>query len=189
MYRARFMAMPPSQSRTIAVQANNGVVTLNGNVANDSERGAAANDAATVNGVKTVVNNLQVQQAEATPPPPVAEQPKPAPAPVQTKREPVRSVSNSNSVRHQAAKHTSGNSNDGDQPILARTAQPDANPVMQSAPVMAPAPPPPAAEGNDPSGHAADGSLERAARLGDVIRLATSSRAVWERRLWLTIKP
>jgi len=133
------------------VQANNGVVTLNGNVANDSERGAAANDAGTVNGVKTVVNNLQVQQAEVTPPPPVAEQPKPAPAPVQAKREPVRSASNSKSARHQGAKRAGSNSDDGDQPILARTGQ-DANPVMQSAPVMAPAPPPPPQKVTIPAG-------------------------------------
>ncbi len=56
------------QSRQIEVQAANGVVTLNGQVSNDSERAAAAADAATVEGVKTVVNNLQVQQAEASPP-------------------------------------------------------------------------------------------------------------------------
>src|SRR3974390_2955366 len=45
-------------SRTISVQANTGVVILSGNVSSDAERSAAANDAATVNGVKTVVNNL-----------------------------------------------------------------------------------------------------------------------------------
>ena len=56
------------QSRQIEVQAANGVVTLTGDVNNDSERAAAASDAATVEGVKTVVNNLQVQQAQAAPP-------------------------------------------------------------------------------------------------------------------------
>ena len=53
------------KSREINVQAANGVVTLSGQVSDDSERAAAAGDAATVEGVKTVVNNLQVQQAEA----------------------------------------------------------------------------------------------------------------------------
>jgi hypothetical protein len=74
------------QSRQYTVSADKGVVTLGGNVASDSERVAAANDAAKVQGVKTVVNNLQV-----TPPPVVAQQPQPAPEappePVQRHRE------------------------------------------------------------------------------------------------------
>ena len=57
------------QSRQIEVQAANGVVTLSGDVNNDGERALAASDAATVEGVRTVVNNLQVQQATAAPPP------------------------------------------------------------------------------------------------------------------------
>ena len=40
------------QSRQIEVQAANGVVTLSGEVSNDSERAAAASDAATIEGVK-----------------------------------------------------------------------------------------------------------------------------------------
>jgi hypothetical protein len=56
------------QNRQIEVHAANGVVTLTGDVSNDTERAAAASDAATVEGVKTVVNNLQVQQAQVTPP-------------------------------------------------------------------------------------------------------------------------
>src|SRR4051812_20280602 len=57
------------QSRQISVQSANGIVTLAGNVNSDAERMAAANDAAQVEGVKTVVNNLQVQSAATTPPP------------------------------------------------------------------------------------------------------------------------
>jgi hypothetical protein len=56
------------QNRQIEVHAANGVVTLTGDVSNDTERAAAASDATTVEGVKTVVNNLQVQQAQVTPP-------------------------------------------------------------------------------------------------------------------------
>lgn len=48
------------QSKQITVQAADGVVTLAGNVSSDAERTAAANDAAAVKGVKTVVNNLEV---------------------------------------------------------------------------------------------------------------------------------
>jgi BON domain len=72
------------QTKTVAVQSNDGVVTLSGTVASDAERTAAANDAGQVKGVRTVVNNLAVQQAAAPAPAPVeqpvAEQPKPEPA-------------------------------------------------------------------------------------------------------------
>jgi hypothetical protein len=60
------------QDRQIEVYAANGVVTLNGDVNNDAERALAASDAATIEGVKTVVNNLQVQQAYVAPPAPAA---------------------------------------------------------------------------------------------------------------------
>lgn len=48
------------QSKQIGINSNKGVVTLSGAVNSDMERSAAANDAATVEGVKTVVNNLEV---------------------------------------------------------------------------------------------------------------------------------
>src|SRR5438067_10531073 len=53
------------QSKTVSVGANNGVVTLSGAVASDLERTAAGNDAAQTEGVRTVVNELQVQPAAA----------------------------------------------------------------------------------------------------------------------------
>jgi hypothetical protein len=65
------------QSRQITVNSTNGVVTLTGSVTNDAERAAVATDAAQIDGVKTVVNNLQVQAAQTTPPP-AAEQPQTA---------------------------------------------------------------------------------------------------------------
>jgi hypothetical protein len=51
-------------SREIGVQAESGVVTLTGSVGSDVERASAASDAATIDGVKTVVNNLTVQQGQ-----------------------------------------------------------------------------------------------------------------------------
>jgi hypothetical protein len=48
------------QNKQLGVQVANGVATLNGNVGSDMERAAAANDAAQVDGVRTVVNNLMV---------------------------------------------------------------------------------------------------------------------------------
>lgn len=49
-------------NKAITVNSRNGVVTLAGTVANETERIAASNDAAAVNGVKQVVNNLTVGQ-------------------------------------------------------------------------------------------------------------------------------
>jgi|SRR5579859_107795 len=63
----------------VVIDANNGVVTLSGNVASDMERNAAANDAAQVDGVNKVVNNLQVAPAAAfnSQPQPIASNPEP----------------------------------------------------------------------------------------------------------------
>src|SRR5207302_7177931 len=55
------------QNKQVTVNANKGVVTLSGSVNNDLERSAAANDASQVEGVKTVVNNLEVASAAALP--------------------------------------------------------------------------------------------------------------------------
>ena len=46
----------------------NGVVTLSGSVGSDAERAAVATDASKVDGIKMLVNNLQVQAAQAAPP-------------------------------------------------------------------------------------------------------------------------
>jgi BON domain-containing protein len=51
------------QTKQISVTADKGVVTLSGTVASDLERSAAANDAGQIEGVKTVVNNLQTSNA------------------------------------------------------------------------------------------------------------------------------
>src|SRR5258708_18304123 len=65
----------------VLIDANNGVVTLSGNVASDMERNAAANDAAQVDGVNKVVNNLQVAPSAAfnSQPQPVASNNEPPP--------------------------------------------------------------------------------------------------------------
>jgi hyperosmotically inducible protein len=47
-------------SKQLTVQASNGVVTLTGFVDNDAQRAAAARQAASVEGVREVINNLQV---------------------------------------------------------------------------------------------------------------------------------
>jgi hypothetical protein len=52
-------------SLPIQAQVSNGVVTLSGQVNDEAARELAANDAAQVSGVRTVVNNLTVQTAAA----------------------------------------------------------------------------------------------------------------------------
>ena len=51
-------------SKQVTVQADNGVVTLAGTVDNDAQRQAASRQAASVAGVKEVINNLQVGAAK-----------------------------------------------------------------------------------------------------------------------------
>lgn len=78
--------------KQLNINANNGTVTLTGTVSSNAARNAAANDAAQVEGVKTVVNNLEVAPASAAdqtmqpqtqaynPPPPVREARRPSPS-------------------------------------------------------------------------------------------------------------
>lgn len=79
--------------KQLNINANNGTVTLTGTVASDAARNAAANDAAQIDGVKTVVNNLEVapasaanqntqpqEQASNNPPPPMREERRPSPS-------------------------------------------------------------------------------------------------------------
>ena len=68
-------------NKQITVNANNGVVTLSGTVGSDMERATAANDAAQIEGVKTVVNNLTVAPTSAQNMPPETSEQEPAPAP------------------------------------------------------------------------------------------------------------
>lgn len=55
-------------SKQISITSDHGVVTLAGTANSDLERTAAANDAGQVQGVKTVVNNIQVLSAANQPP-------------------------------------------------------------------------------------------------------------------------
>lgn len=76
--------------QSIQVQVANGVATLNGAVTSDAARVLAGNEAGTIDGVKTVVNNLTVQQAAAVEPaaPAPVEKPAPAAKPVEKKAKP-----------------------------------------------------------------------------------------------------
>ncbi len=88
-------------TKQITVNSNNGIVTLNGTVGSEVERQAAANDAAQVEGVKTVVNNLQVSApttAQAAPAPEPEPEPEPARASTRTRRSSPRVYSSRSSA-------------------------------------------------------------------------------------------
>ena len=134
------------QSREISVQAASGVVTLSGGVNSDVERNAAANDAGSVDGVKTVINNLQVQQAQVTPPSaPVLQQAPQRAAPAKRPAQETKSRHHRKNVAEP----------DSDQ-IQANNAPPPApEPPQEAAPAPAPAPPsppPPPAKVTIPAG-------------------------------------
>lgn len=124
------------QSRSITVQSASGVVTLNGDVSSDAERVAAANDAGAVGGVKTVINNLQVQQARVAPPPHVKAAPAERPSPRHKKNEQTASAHH----RH----HAASQDDDWNNNLQAQNTPPP--PVQQQdqmQPVAPPPPPPP----------------------------------------------
>ena len=91
--QSKISAESALNGQNIQVAMANGVATLNGKVDNDASRALAAADSASIDGVRTVVNNLVVaprQTAKAPPPPPVrrhkevvaaAAPPPPPPAP------------------------------------------------------------------------------------------------------------
>lgn len=82
----------------VTVDAKNGVVTLSGTVADETQRQIAANDASQVDGVRTVVNNLVVGPAVAGEPGAVATQ-----EPSQPERRAARpSRKSTSSSRHRA---------------------------------------------------------------------------------------
>ena len=121
--------------KQITINSNKGVVTLSGTVSSDAARSAAATDAAQVDGVKTVVNNLEVASAANVPPPQptAAVEPPPAPAP-----EPTRATTTR--VRQQRSTPRGYADNSGNSGL--RTTVPSSSAATTSAPVNTPPPPP-----------------------------------------------
>jgi hypothetical protein len=139
-------------SKQLSVKADAGVVTLAGAVDNDAQRDAAGKQAASIAGVKTVINNLEVSNvgkpsavAESTPPVDTPAASTPAdntPPPSVSKPKPKSSKS----------KHSSGASRADDSAAQSdsgnNTSQQTANNSMTPPPpasttVQAPPPPPP----------------------------------------------
>ena len=126
--QARLSGDDALSSEPIQTSVQNGVATLNGNVSSQAARSLAANDAAQVAGVRTVINNLSVQTAVATP--------SPSPAPMAPpEAPPVKPISK----KSEAKIPKTPKSRTAPAPA-AQQAQ-----VEQPAPIVrSPAPPPPA---------------------------------------------
>ena len=141
-------------SKQLTVQANNGVVTLSGAVDNEAQRNAAGVQAASVAGVKTVINNLQVGQSAAM----ASEPQKPTPAeasnvaanaPPAENPQPAKPKKTS---RKHKADDSANAQQDASQQQMASNGQPGSDqpannamtpPPADNPPAAAPAPPPP----------------------------------------------
>ena len=130
-------------SKQLSVQASNGTVTLSGTVDNEAQRDAASKQAASVPGVKQVINNLQVGTAmAANAPPPAAAPAASTPAPVES---PKPAPSRKSHKSHRGAEPPMA-SNDSSAPPVSQSAAssvPAPTPEPQAA-QPAPPPPPPA---------------------------------------------
>ncbi|MGZ4820974.1 MAG: BON domain-containing protein [Terriglobales bacterium] len=136
-------ADPKISEKHVSVMSANGVVTLSGSAATDEERAQVANDAAQVEGVKTVVNNLLIagppsMQASALPPA-MDEQPaaKPAPPARATAHSPKKPSAYRES-RNYSAKSAGNTAND--MPIISSGPPVNTNPVNTNTTAMAPMP-------------------------------------------------
>ncbi|HEV2213899.1 MAG TPA: BON domain-containing protein, partial [Terracidiphilus sp.] len=125
--------------QNIQVSVSNGVATLSGTAADDASRALAGNDAGSVPGVRTVVNNLTVQPAQQAqaevPAKPTPEVAAPAAAPERTRESRDRSRRNAQNASNGGQDYNGANLPPGG-------AQP-AQPMPQQQAQAAPAPPPP----------------------------------------------
>lgn len=147
-------------SKQLAVKAESGVVTLSGTVDNDAQREAAGKQAASIAGVKTVINNLEVSNigkptAVADMAPPAADVPASAPAasspassaPPASTTKPAKSAKSSKARHDSEASHKSADNSagptgeDGAPGQIYNNAPP---PPASTATAQEPPPPPPA---------------------------------------------
>jgi hypothetical protein len=136
-------------SKQLTVQASNGVVTLSGFVDSDAQRDAASRQAASVEGVKEVVNNLQVGNgsnalANSMPTPPSADTAAAEPVPFgKTDNKPAgrdatrrrREPADNNS----AANNSAANNNN----TMAQNSEPAQSNIQNQPPADVPPPAPP----------------------------------------------
>jgi hypothetical protein len=125
-------------TESIQSSVQNAVATLNGNVSSEAARSLAAADAAQVAGIKTVVNNLAVQQPQQ--PAIAAVAPPPAPIPTIPKKTPPAKLKPVPIVRQQPAPAPEDTAQAA-APPPPPPAEPTPPPPPQ--PSLPPAPPPP----------------------------------------------
>jgi len=139
-------------SKRLSVKTNDGVVTLGGTVDNEAQREAASRQAASVAGVRTVVNNLQVGNASpavAAPATQLGAAKQNASAPPDKPKSGVGKKSGK--ARASDDSSASGNSADDSNPSqMSANSQPPSDPASQAPPTatdnasagQTPAPPP-----------------------------------------------
>jgi hypothetical protein len=129
--------------KQLNINANAGTVTLTGNVSTDAARNAAANDAAQVEGVKTVVNNLQVAPASAAD---QMTEPQPAPSnlpPIRDERRPSPSTRRATTSRPSSASNSNSGDNGLRTTVPATSSNGNSSDLAQSSAPAVPTPPPP----------------------------------------------
>jgi hypothetical protein len=141
-------------SKQLTVQANDGVVTLAGNVDNDAQREAAVRQAASIAGVRTVVNNLRVGDA-AVPAPVATADEKPALVPTAStpptdKPKPSVAKKSSKARGSKGSSVKQNSANDADENQMSTSNEPSPDAAAQPAAAApdnfaAQAPPPPPA--------------------------------------------
>lgn len=142
--QSKFNSDSGLQGKQLAVDSANGTVTLSGAVDNEAQRDAAAKYAASVPGVKQVVNNLTLSQAAAAPmPAPSAPEETPAPVKKPKPSTPRRHADSSASQRDEPAPNSSS--------TMASAAPATPEPAPAPA-VTTPPPPPPPQKVTIPSG-------------------------------------
>ena len=150
----RFSQDSGLSGKQLTVQASNGVVTLAGSVDNDAQRDAASRQAASVPGVKEVVNNLQVgsaSQPAAAPETAASAAPETSSVPpardrdrgpaISKKKKKTRlsddAIANDNSANDSGAMNSQNQLESSNPPQIAEI------PPASAPPVQTPPPPPP----------------------------------------------
>lgn len=158
-------------SKQLTVQANNGVVTLSGTVDNAAQRDAAGQQAASLPGVKTVINNLQVGNSFADAGPAAKPAPSTQASAPEEKSQPEAAPKSTKAREHKhsraARSRDQEQAQDSGPQQMANNNPPAAN--MNPAPASmdntpAPVPPPPA-----PKKLIIDQGTQLAVRLVDAI--------------------
>ena len=136
-------------SQHLTVQASGGVVTLAGFVENEAQRQAASRQAAAVDGVKEVVNNLQVGTVSNASISPTQSGLQTA----ETKPTPLNSTENEPTEKHTARRHdhsysihdTPSDRDSAANNTMANSSEPPQTTAQDAPPAEAPPPPPPPA--------------------------------------------